>query len=271
MLPVNRSSKESMSLKLLQHDTNPGGPKLQQAVALSLAPALKGRSLPKDPRDVREAHDPSLPRDSDEPNEPRENKQSRKLRDLRDSRDQEEAREGRAQRESREDQKDSRYTRDNREGEADRESGEHRYNRERREARDHKLLQQALNMAPESSPNSGNVMKLPEIRKPLGSIRRPAPRVYPSNREEASLPTYLQPQGKGSPYLNKPHLAGQEAELVRRRIHKLYEEEQGHKPSPYYVRPYAKDKLQPAVIHNVYNNAYHIYQQPIFVKPSWWG
>jgi len=123
-------------------------------------------------------------------------------------------------------------------------------------------------------------VKLPDIRRAAAPIKRPAPRVYANNNNAIPIKNvgdladiYLQPQVKKV----GPDIVRQSPSYVERsegqndrnaRLKRIYEEINKHKAG-YYALP--QEKVKAPIVQNVYHNAYHIYQSPLIVRPSWWG
>ena len=124
-------------------------------------------------------------------------------------------------------------------------------------------------------------VKLPDIRRGVAPIKKPPPRVLQPAKSPSELADiYLQPQAKRLPIdpLNK--IANPYADLIENanneksaRLKKIYEEINKRKAAMVAGGDYASppEKVKQPIIQNVYHNAYHIYQQPVIVRPSWWG
>ncbi len=110
------------------------------------------------------------------------------------------------------------------------------------------------------------VFRLPDIRKGAPPIRRSPPRVYAQKEER--LASYLQnPAARQASGMH----GGDPREDRNSRLRRMYDELNKYKAAYYAMPVIHEEKPRGPIIQNVYHNAYHIYQQPVYVRPSWWG
>ena len=112
--------------------------------------------------------------------------------------------------------------------------------------------------------------RLPDIRRAAAPIKRAAPRIQYHKLAEEQACDYIQPAPEVQ-IMRQPSKRIEVVEVEKSgRLKKLYEELNKHRVA-YYGNQLGGEKVRPPIIQNVYQNAYHIYQQPVIVKPSWWG
>ena len=106
-------------------------------------------------------------------------------------------------------------------------------------------------------------IRLPDIRKILGPIRRPPPRMSPY-KQESMIQGYMNAAGRPSQYYRR--VCGVRQEKPRERLLRQMNEESVQ--SPYSA---ISEKVIPPRVYIAARSPYNDGQKQILAKPSWWG